>query len=38
MVVIRFFIEMDLEVFVGVGRGRSVSVSKTHRSFGNLVE
>ena len=31
------FVEMDLEGFECVGRGTSVSVANTHRSFGNLV-
>tara|TARA_S200000501_G_scaffold306280_1_gene294885 strand:+ start:618 stop:767 length:150 start_codon:yes stop_codon:yes gene_type:complete len=37
MMAVRFLIEMDLEDFEFEGRGRNVPVSKTHRSFGNLV-
>jgi len=36
-VAVSFLIGMDLEGSVGVGRGRNVSVSKSHRSFGSLV-
>jgi len=38
MVAVSRFITMSLVDFESVGRGRNVSVSKTHRSVGNPVE